>query len=284
MSRLSVRLAGPALLTCVTMVAVACEDSASNPVAPTATNSAGSSGFSSTSSSDTPAVVGALGQSKDALCHRTEGTNGFVPITIADPAVDTHIAHGDMYVGDPVPGHTGMVFDGNCHPITPSVTYSFTGYLSDDFGTLRAGTPFSGSFTYNPVQTGTIQAVGTVYEIASASLSVGTESPNVDLARWVTLVTNDSTVFPPLGSDQWGITNFNVDLWTLGGLTLGVIDIVFADATGAVFDDETLPVAGLQLSDFTSATFRINGSDRNPPYTFVDVESPITSLTFTSLP
>jgi len=59
----------------------------------------------------------AMGQTKVDICHRTEGTNEFILISIADPAVETHIAHGDGRVGDPVPKLEGYVFDETCTPV-----------------------------------------------------------------------------------------------------------------------------------------------------------------------
>ena len=54
------------------------------------------------------------GQLKSDVCHRTEGINEFILINIADPAVESHIAHGDAKPGDPVPGMEPSTFGPAC--------------------------------------------------------------------------------------------------------------------------------------------------------------------------
>lgn len=54
------------------------------------------------------AVALAQGQDKVAVCHVDEEGN-FVPISIADPALDSHLAHGDAEVG--------VDLDENCEPL-----------------------------------------------------------------------------------------------------------------------------------------------------------------------
>jgi hypothetical protein len=77
------------------------------------------------SSPDTTAPsFGMMGRPKITLCHRTEGSNDFIRITVADAAVAAHLAHGDGAIGDPVPNLPGMVFDDNCVP-TPAIKILF---------------------------------------------------------------------------------------------------------------------------------------------------------------
>lgn len=54
------------------------------------------------------AVALAQGQDKVAVCHLDDEGN-FVPISIADPALDSHLAHGDAEVG--------VDLDENCEPL-----------------------------------------------------------------------------------------------------------------------------------------------------------------------
>lgn len=75
------------------------------------------------------------------LCHKTAGANPFIPITVAVPAVDAHLQHGDGRFGQPVPGRPGMTFNADCtfspsgQVITVTGTWNGTAYL------------FSGLFT-----------------------------------------------------------------------------------------------------------------------------------------
>jgi hypothetical protein len=60
-----------------------------------------------------PATVLA-GQDKEDVCH-LEGNGTYILINIAEPAYPTHEAHGDVKVGEPVPGSDGFVFDDYCN-------------------------------------------------------------------------------------------------------------------------------------------------------------------------
>ena len=51
------------------------------------------------------------------MCHHTSGTNGYELISIADPAVQSHIDHGDATPGGDVPDMLGFKFDADCNPI-----------------------------------------------------------------------------------------------------------------------------------------------------------------------
>jgi alpha-tubulin suppressor-like RCC1 family protein len=60
------------------------------------------------------ALSAAMG--KTDVCHRTTDGN-FTKISVADAAYETHIAHGDGGIGDPVPGIEGYAFDHDCQPV-----------------------------------------------------------------------------------------------------------------------------------------------------------------------
>jgi len=52
------------------------------------------------------------GQDKVAVCHLNSDGN-YIPISIADPALPTHLAHGDLEVG------VDVDVDENCEPLVP---------------------------------------------------------------------------------------------------------------------------------------------------------------------
>lgn len=102
-----------ALLAIVTAAIGGCED---DPVAPARDFGASPTG---TLSANLP---GNLPESpgyptRVLLCHRTEGTVGYVAIFIASPSVPAHLQHGDGAPGDPVPELPGMVFNDACNPV-----------------------------------------------------------------------------------------------------------------------------------------------------------------------
>jgi hypothetical protein len=49
-----------------------------------------------------------------SVCHRTRGAQAFVPISVADAALDAHMAHGDGLVGYLVPEQPRMTFGADC--------------------------------------------------------------------------------------------------------------------------------------------------------------------------
>jgi hypothetical protein len=57
------------------------------------------------------------GMTKSEVCHYDADTDTFHKITIADPALDAHIAHGDLMPGEALPGGSGFL-DDDCVPMT----------------------------------------------------------------------------------------------------------------------------------------------------------------------
>jgi hypothetical protein len=50
------------------------------------------------------------------VCHWASDANAFILISVASPAVDAHMAHGDGLPGAAFPGQPGMRFGPNCRP------------------------------------------------------------------------------------------------------------------------------------------------------------------------
>jgi hypothetical protein len=63
---------------------------------------------------DQETVASKLGDKQD-VCHKRD-EQGYIRITIADAAYESHVAHGDWNIGDPVPNMPGYVFDETCTP------------------------------------------------------------------------------------------------------------------------------------------------------------------------
>lgn len=103
--------------------------------------------------SETPSFA-RVGRPAVALCHRSNGEEGYIRITVADRAVPAHLRHGDALVGDPVPGQPEMEFDAACRAdasrrvVTVTGSWNGTSYL------------FSGLFTVE--STGPVDATATV--------------------------------------------------------------------------------------------------------------------------
>jgi hypothetical protein len=107
------RLAGALVLASALATVAACSGSMTSP-------SVDGRGLGAETGAGPLAATGAgssvrlTGQLKFDVCHRTEGTNEFILINIADPALEAHIAHGDAKPGDPVPGMESSTFGPNC--------------------------------------------------------------------------------------------------------------------------------------------------------------------------
>jgi len=152
-------------------VAAACSGYETSPVSPT-----------STALLATP-----LGQGKTSLCHQTEGTNAFVLISVADPSLETHLAHGDLSPGNPVPGMPGFVFDGACMPLADDAAVFVGTFVGTDgvSGTIElsvqaiavlASPTHSTSSTTNAISPASIEPVSGILRFVGGGsvLLVGT--------------------------------------------------------------------------------------------------------------
>ncbi|MEO5898170.1 MAG: carboxypeptidase regulatory-like domain-containing protein [Vicinamibacterales bacterium] len=102
--------------------------------------------------------------SKVSLCHRTEGSQGYHMITVAQEAEAAHRAHGDAKPGERVPGTQAQIFDQNCQAIGPAVDVEkYTSGQDADSApgpTLTVGATVS--WTYVVTNTGTVSLTGVV--------------------------------------------------------------------------------------------------------------------------
>lgn len=70
-------------------------------------------------------------KTKVDVCHYDAETDAYQLITIADPAVDAHINHGDAQPGDAVPTMEGFEFDDTCTPTPVVVVVEMTACFAE---------------------------------------------------------------------------------------------------------------------------------------------------------
>ena len=84
-----------------------------------------------TEPTSTGTVAFSAGQSRAAICHYDETADAFIPITVAEPSLDAHLAHGDVIPGAGLSDHSAM-FDSNCEAV--SVALSGSPYATSTYG------------------------------------------------------------------------------------------------------------------------------------------------------
>jgi hypothetical protein len=91
------RLGGSLLLASTVAIAVGCSGE-NNPTSPSIGPGVSLSGENSASVTAFPGGESSstLAAAKTMVCHRTDGTNEFVATSVADSALETHMAHGDL--------------------------------------------------------------------------------------------------------------------------------------------------------------------------------------------
>ncbi len=67
------------------------------------------------------------------VCH-SEGNGTFHLITVAEPAYQAHVDHGDSAPGGAVPGMDGYSFDDDCEPVADSVMVLARAWSADASG------------------------------------------------------------------------------------------------------------------------------------------------------
>ena len=126
------------LLACTLLTLAACDSMTPGPDAETA-------GFTSASVAN--------GASRVPVCHLTgSDTNEYLLVEVAEPAYDTHVAHGDASPMDEVPGMEGFVFDADCVPLGKVEVLS----LSCPADGVAAGDPMTIKAVVNPDAAGPI--------------------------------------------------------------------------------------------------------------------------------
>ena len=87
--------------------------------------------------------VSAEGQDKVEVCH-VDGQGNYSQISIADPALDSHVAHGDARPGEAIPNMAGYNFAEDCSPVVAFQEFNGVlmalvpaGSFTDDGGTVH---------------------------------------------------------------------------------------------------------------------------------------------------
>lgn len=232
-----------------------------------------------------PSALAMAGQTKTDMCHAN--SNGYQLISIAEPAVDAHIAHGDAAPGEPVPGMDGYEFDATCEPIPVSELIFAVAYMDvNDDGT-----------GYNATQDLLIAKLvdangdgvpGAGDKVVTAHYPLGFGSPlagHGDFATTDFVITRfasfDGTCLAGQGvPDEAGSPTF---LWQVkaimgGGSYEGYSEYhatssdltSFEDRIGAAFDDQMTINVDSPSKPATDLIWQAQFSDSDDP--FVDVE------------
>jgi len=102
--------------------------------------------------------------SKVSLCHRTEGSQGYQMVTVAQEAEPAHRDHGDAKPAERVPGTQAQIFDQTCQVVGPAVDIEkYTNGEDADSApgpTITVGAAVS--WTYVVTNTGTVTLSGIV--------------------------------------------------------------------------------------------------------------------------
>lgn len=239
------------------LVMAGCEHATRNPAAPSAATASDPTVTSTTAASGAVAAKAGV-----VLCHRTEGSNGFVRISVAESAVAAHLAHGDGRVGEAVPGYPDRVFGPDCSPVpapTGPISFRFSGQVTEvrDPSDVLAGSGFSpaagdailGDYTINPAAPGiplspetthylfsptppfgmTFQIGSTNFEAFPGSLSINVSNDEPSVGDRYSLFTSPTA--PALVGITWMQVGFelgtttNLDVFDSTALPLVLPDI-----------------------------------------------------------
>lgn len=174
--------------------------------------------------------------------------------------------------------------------VKAEVTYYFGGTLSADWGTLTAGTPFSGSFSYDYPQTAHwYGGYGASYYFKNLSLSVGGESLLINQG-YRSINTGVVPTDPNFagGNNGYGFLGVTADdpTWTLGrpllggipvGISVEVTDYYWLGGGGAskpYLTSNALVGDWLRLEMFNFSRLTISDANQNS----INIQSPLTSF------
>jgi hypothetical protein len=162
------------------------------------------------------------------------------------------------------------------------VTYRFAGRLSDKWGTLPAGTPFSGYFKYTyPQKAHGYGGAGAWYNFTKLSLTVGRQTVLID--RGYRFLGQSVFFQGGRGTSTFGITaddpNWRMNRPKLGGIPVGIglwvtdyHQLARGGGSLAVLKNRNLVGSGLKLEMFNSTRLIINDIRKNG----VNIQSPLT--------
>lgn len=133
------------------------------------------------------------------------------------------------------------------------ITYEFSGTLDGAVGDVPAGTPFSGTFSYEQTESDQFPgvAVGGWYEYIDYQLIMGTHSlsaPYTDTADFINVLNDQPSGSGPrdrVDVRPSGMFGTVPGLDAVYGMTM-----VLIDDSGTIFSDVSLPGAELTLTDF----------------------------------
>ena len=140
-----------------------------------------------------PSTSVSAAASKVPVCHLDKDSGAFILINISDNAYDSHLNHGDVNPGDPIPGMLGMTYGEDCAPVrvfadvtgtwtgasglVGNLAYTFTMILTQDGTSVNGTIVYSIGITRNV--TGTV--IGSTFEFTTAA------------GYWATFVAPDTT-------------------------------------------------------------------------------------------
>jgi len=164
------------------------------------------------------------------------------------------------------------------------ITYDFAGTLQSSFGTLNAGTAFTGSFAYEGSQ-----ALNTPlhpfrgdYLYTSFSLTIGGTTVTDNGTGVINLYDH-----PGYPTDLFHVYPFALS-GSFGGLTLNPgagIQIILEDAGGTALSGLALPSYNLTNADFHGGAFiELQSASSAFPYSTVHTRGYLTSLTGGTVP
>lgn len=137
------------------------------------------------------------------ICHRTNGESDFILISVASPAVDAHVAHGDGRPGEAFPGQPGMRFGPTCQP--EIIPFDVTLFLATR-GVVRDANHdgIGDAFVPGP----SLESVNGFAEEQRAILEFGIGQFSQPVGHADLIIVVDTA---------WGVVPFNVDIYSYAG-------------------------------------------------------------------